>query len=72
VTTAQVLVFGLLLSVSAGGLELDFSSILAFLRSTMESEASQISWASISRLLLCIALSAGFIQLWRRFAAARE
>lgn len=70
VSMAQVLAIGLLLSAAAGAFTLGFSPILAFLRFTMESEATQISWVSISNALLYVALGAGIVQLWRCFAGA--
>jgi hypothetical protein len=49
-----------------------FAPILGFLRATMDEHSKQISWRSISVVLLSSALFAGIGQLWRCMLSSEQ
>lgn len=67
----QILVLGFTIPAVAALFTLGFAPILGFLRLSMGTSGSQVSWHTISNVLLAVAVLAGIVQLWRTWLASK-
>lgn len=66
----QILVLGFTIPAVAALFTFGFAPILGFLRFTMATGGAQVSWHTISNVLLAVAAAAGIAQLWRTWLAS--